>query len=429
MKTRILALSLCLLLCLPLAACQKEAPLADLICCREYSAALGDFGSFSVASQTGGELETVFSDLSQLTLGQAFSEMKIEQAAYEEENNCVTFSLSGPLSEGETGLIEGPGILKNKSARAEIPIAPAEAASSSRLFAGVETQTISLELKGACFRQDLSASDFLLSGAARQMTVLSVTADFPVSADGETSLPQTATLTLSGAPDGSDYAYLEIAARATTYHKPLTLALPTDFTGAQITNDHIDTFTLSDTVSVQANHLSFRRDISTESLSLEGCLKDYADLEEVRFISESELELRLSFPYTYLESNDNLGYIAFSPASNEEGIAFSCSALVAAPAIHSDVKINGRAVSLELSLEHEEFNLLSSYPFCVYNAAGEEILVSGVDIVNLDNTLSISFLLPESCEGLLLFELQDAYDVITPQQTSKNIPIRTYFYL
>ena len=65
----------------------------------------------------------------------------------------------------------------------------------------------------------------------------------------------------------------------------------------------------------------------------------------------------------------------------------------------------------------------------MYYQDGTEILVSGIDIVNLDDYLSITFILPDNCQGLLYFEIEDAYDIIKDESSKQNVTIKTYFYI
>lgn len=69
------------------------------------------------------------------------------------------------------------------------------------------------------------------------------------------------------------------------------------------------------------------------------------------------------------------------------------------------------------------------YPFKAYCADGTEILVSNLEIVNLDEHLSIKFNLPSDCEGLLFFELKNAYDVVKADENTEYVTVKTYFYI
>lgn len=434
MKKKLLVTAFSFALCmLCLAGCDENdtSSVADdtayVYCSSQYNAGFGNYGYFAVAPMDDCEPETDFKDLSAFTLGGAFTGMKVDNAAYDEENGCVVFSISGALAEGEYGTIEGSGIVKNKSVKAEIPITQAQAYSESVVYGGTEKQQIEINLESACFNKDISASDFTLSGAAQNMTVESVETDFVTDDDGDEVLSQTATLTLSGSTDGSDYAYIEISGKATTFNKPLTVTLTTDFYGVYVTNDHVDTFTLSDIVYVQAKNITFVNDIKAEDISLDGCLKDYAVINAVDYVNETLIALHLSFPYTYIENDNSIGYINFSAKTNTTNAEYSCSTVVAAPAIHSSIEVKDHTVSMELTLEHEEFNLLDFYPFSVYASDGSEVLVSGIDIVDLDEYLSITFVMPDNSEGVFRFELKDAYDVVKADGSKENITIVTYF--
>lgn len=398
-------------------------------CTEFYNVAFGNYGSFTLTASDNGELETNFDDLTLFTLGGAFSGLKIEYAVFSEENYSVTFTLSGALDNGDTGTIEGKGIIKGKSVKVNVPISPASASSESVIYDNVAEQKIELQLINACFNKTLSATDFVLSGASKNMAIKSVSTVNTVDDDGNDVLSQTASLTLTGSPDGTDYAYVEILASATTFNKPLNISLKTDFYGASVLNDHIDTFTLSDVVYVKANNVAFKKTIGKDDITLDGSLKNYAEIAEVEFINGEQLAIRLTFPYTFVNVNDSIGYIKFKANATDSGKEFSCSVIVASPEINYEIQINDKTVVMELTLDHEEWNLLSPYPFKVYYQDGTEILVSGIDIVNLDDYLSITFILPDNCQGLLYFEIEDAYDIIKDESSKQNVTIKTYFYI
>lgn len=395
-------------------------------CSMEYNAGFGNYGSFSVALGDDGELERNFNDLSKFTLGGAFTGMTVENVSYDEADECITFILSGNLAEGDYGTVEGKGILKNKSVKVDIPIARATASSPDTIYDNLDRQQVEIQLTSACFNKNLSAADFVLSGAAENMIIESVETDFTQGENGEDILSQRAVLTIAGTTKGTDYAYIKISDSATTFNKPLDMVILTDFCGAYVLNDHIDTYTLHDVVYIKADNISFNSKISKDNFSFDGSLKDYAVIQEVEFVNETMIELQLSFPYTFINTTDTIGYIKLNADTNTGGKELVCSTVVASPDIESELKIDGRDVKIELTLEHEKFNMLSPYPFRIYYPDGREIIVSGIDIVDLDEYLSISFTLPEGCEGLIYFELKDAYDIVKPDGSKENITIKTY---
>lgn len=439
-KKTVLALTIAALCLCSLTACNEEEKTetpdetAYAYCTEFYNAAFGNYGSFSVTASDNAELETSFDDLTKFTLGEAFSGLKIESAVYSEDDYRITFSLTGALAEGDNGTIEGNGIVKGKSVKVSVPVASAEATSESVVYGNASEQQIELNLMNACFNKTIAPKDFVLSGAAKNMTIKSVSTDSAVDEDGNDELSQSAILTLTGATDGTDYAYIEISASATTYNKPLTVSLTTDFYGASVLNDHIDTFKLSDTVYVQAHNEFFKKDINTDNITFDGALKDYATIKEVEFVNSELVALHLSFPYTFVNAydsnkNDSIGYIKFGADAIESGKEFSCSVLVASPDINYVLRIDEKNVSMEFTLDHEEWNLLSFYPFQVYYPDGTEVLVQNIETVNLDEYLSIKFTLPDTYEGLLYFELADAYNIVKSDGSSEDITIKTYFYI
>ncbi len=435
-KKIILALkSVVLCLCM-LSACNRtnnsdttNDEIAYAYCTKFYDVAFGNCGSFSITAMDNAELETTFDDLTKFTLGEAFTGLKLEYAEYNEANYSVTFSLSGALAEGDKGTIEGNGIIKGKSVKVDVPISSADVTTESVVYDNVEEQQIKLDLVNACFNKTLTTSDFVLSGAMKNMTIKSVSTDNTVDDDGNDVLSQSAVLTVTGSPDGTDYAYIEILTNATTYNKPLSVSLTTDFYGANVLNDHIDTFKLSDVIYIRANNESFSKSINKDDITLDGALKNYATISEIEFVSDKLVALHLSFPYTFIDTNDSIGYITFGANATESGKVFSCSVLIATPEIKFTLQVQDKNVSMELTLDHEEWNMLSSYPFKVYYIDGTEVLVRNVDIVVIDEYLSIKFTLPDACEGLFYFELSDAYNIFKEDNTTENVMVKTYFYI
>ncbi len=386
--------------------------------CREYySAAYGNYGGFAIGALEEAELETSFPDLSKFTLGGAFSSMKIDSAVFSEEDYLISFSLSGSLSSGRSGSIEGEGIVKGRSVKVDVPISEASLSSESLVYEGLSEQEIELELSNSCFNKDLKPSDFTLSGAAKGMSVKSVSTPSSVDEEGNEELSQNATLILSGESDGSDYAYLTVSSSALTYNADLSLALKTDVRGAYILNECIDTFSLSDTLTIQANNISFNEGIKASDVSFGGALKDYASVKKVERVSQTLLSLELSFPYTYLNPDNvlSLGYVNLDASATSANKEVVCSAVVGVPEIDVSLSVNGKAVSLSLTLEHGEWNLLDFYPFTVCHPDGSEILASGVDAIDVDEALELNFTLPDDCSGLLYLTLENAYDVVTSE--------------
>lgn len=399
-------------------------------CCLEYGAGFGNYGCFAITTlDEGVEFETKFDDLEKFTLGGAFSGMSIDSVYFDEEDHQVVFSISGKLSAGRYGTVEGEGIVKGKSVKAEIPVSRAFASTEDVVYDNMEKQQIQIDLMQACFNKDVSVGDFTLSGALQNMTVESVSTDYAVDENGEDVLSQTAILTLSGYTNGSDHGYIEISEKATTYNEALKLSLSTEFRGAVISNDHIDTFKLNDVIYVEAQNITFSENIKAEDIVLEGALKDYAIIDEIDFVDTGLIGIHFSFPYTFINENNNIGYIKFAPQTNVENTEFVCSALVAAPDIECNMTIEGKKAEIVLTLDHEEFDLLDMYPFSIYDASGKEILVTGLEIINLDEYLSITFDLPTDYSGIIYFEILDAYSVVLQDGTNKSITVKAHFYI
>lgn len=401
---------------------------AEVYCCEEYNAGFGNGGSFSIAVMESIEFEKSFNDLSKLTLGGAFSGMKLGSVCYSELGDRIEFELSGSLSEGDYGTVEGTGLVKDKFVKIDIPITKPLVSSTDNLYDNLDTQQVELELISACFNKNISASDFELGGTAKDMIIENVVTDNTVDDEGNDILPQKAVLTLKGNTLGSDYAYIKILSNATTYNKDLNVSIKTDFCGAHISNDHIDTFTLYDIVYIESDNTTFSNKLSKESIILDGVLKDYAVVEDVDYVDDNLLGVKLSFPYTYLDTANNIGYIKIAADANAMGKELVCSTIVVTPKIESEIELDGNSVKLELIMEHEEFNELSSSQFKVYYPNGNEVAISGTDIIKSDNKLDISFKLPDSFEGLMYFEIKDAYDVIKEDGSKEIISIKNNFY-
>lgn len=419
-----------------LASCNKDDNNVDntedtayAYCTTYYSTECGNGGSFEISPLEDAELETDFSDLSKFTLGGAFSGMTLSAVTLADDSSKAEFYITGELVAGDSGSVEGEGIIKGKSVKVDVPITQAFAESSSKIYAGVEEQTITLELTATCFNKNLTADNFVLSGAAEGMTIKSINSNATTDTDGEEYLSQTAELTLTGKPDGTDYAYITILSSATTYNKDLDVSLATDFYGGTITNDSVDTYKLADTVYIKANNLNFNASIKSDDITLGGAFENYATIVEVEYISSDMVAIKMSFPYTFVSTSSEVGYISFVADSNEEGIAFSCFAILKAPKISYDLGIDGNQVTMQLTLTDEEFNLLDSYPFTLCKADGTEIIVSDLEIENLGEYLSVKFTVTEGFSGLLYFELENAYNIVDEKGETQNVTIKTAFYV
>ncbi|MGN1372654.1 MAG: hypothetical protein ACI4VK_01250 [Candidatus Coproplasma sp.] len=435
MKKKLLLGSIVLALCcFTFAACNNNDGISDgsddstayVYCSQYYDVSFGNYGTFSIVPLDDSELEKSF-DLSKITLSGAFNGMSITAATLSDDEYSATFSLSGSLVEGDYGIVSGEGIVKGKSVEITVPITQVYANSESKVYGNAGEQTVEIDLVSACFNKELTPADFTLSGAAKDMTVKSVSTDYVTDTDGEIILSQTATLTLIGEPDGTDYAYIDVSSNATTYNKTLRTVLETDYYGAVILNDSIDSYTLSDTVYIKANNVTFSETIAKDDLTFAGALKDYAVIEELDFVDESMIGLRLSFPYTFIDFNDAIGYISFGAESNAEGKTFSCSAYLSSPEMDYTITVNNTTATLIITLANEEFNLIASPT--VTTEDGVVIFVSGVDIIDMDNYLSITFNLPENYSGMLYLEIEDAYDIKKSDGTYENVSIKTAFYI
>ncbi|MGN0824659.1 MAG: hypothetical protein ACI4MB_06315 [Candidatus Coproplasma sp.] len=434
MKKLLFAIILCLGCALTLTACNNNDGASDgsddstvyAYCSQFYSAAFGNYGSFTITPTDDNELEKSF-DLSKITLSGAFTGMSITAATLSDDEYSATFSLSGALSEGDYGIVSGDGIVKGKTAEITVPITPAEASSQSKVYANAGEQTVEIELLSACFNKDITPADFTLSGAAKNMTVKSVSTNYATDTDGEVMLSQTATLTLTGEPDGTDYAYIEASSSATTYNKALSAVLTTDFYGAVILNDDIDSYTLSDTVYIKANNIKFKDTIGKGDLTFGGALKNFAVIEEVDVVNEELIGLHLSFPYTFINYTESIGYISFSADTNTDGKSFTCSAVLSTPEIDYSVTVSENTALLVIKLSNAEFNLIDSPTITTED--GTEILVSGMDIVDIDEYLSIKFNLPANYSGMLYCEIANAYDIVTSNNQTESITIKSALYI
>jgi len=399
-------------------------------CCREYSAAFGNYGTFSITTLDENlEFETSFDHLENITLGGAFSGMTINAVTLDEENYHVTFAISGELSAGRYGTVEGEGIVKGQSILVEIPISTAFASTEDVVYDNVAEQQIEVELLMACFNKDVSVDDFVLSGALENMTVKSVSTEYAVDENGEDVLSQTAILTLSGNTNGTNYGYIEISDKATTYNEALKFSISTEFCGAVISNDQIDTYKLSDVIYIEAKNIGFLDTIKKEDITLEGALKDYAVIDEIDFVNEELIGIHLSFPYTFVGGQDMIGYIKLAPQTNTKQAELVCSSIVATPDVDFNMTVNNRTVNMTIELENEEFNPLGAHPFSVFTASGNEIPVLNLVIEKVEGHLNVSFHLPANHSGIMYFEIADAYSIVLQDGTDKNITIRSYFYI
>ena len=432
---KLFCLILCVTLCATLlVACgdkkENENPtdIAYAYCCTEYDVEFGNYGYFSITVADGNfELETQFNDLSKFTLGGAFAGMEITGAVYDEIYDKINFAVKGELASGNIGTIEGEGIVKGRSVKVDIPISKAWASTDDILFDNSTEHQITVELFSACFEKDVSADDFALSGAAKDMTIKSVKTEYAVDENGEDVLSQVAILTLEGNTNGSDYAYIDILNDATTYNDTLRVTVNTMHRGAIIMSDHIDTFEGEDLIYIEARNITFKEGISAEDLTLMGALKDYAVIDKIDFVSESLIGVYLTFPYTFVDVYNNIGYIQFGADTNVEGLEFLCSSVVSAPRLQYTVTTEGNNVAMTLGLEHAMFNLIDTYSFEITDADGNKIHVNNLEIDNVDGELKVTFTMPDNCEGTYLFELSSAYDVVKSDGSVTSMTISVCF--
>jgi len=433
MKKRIFTILLSIISLFFIAACGNNSDNGNngddnayAYCSQFYSAAFGNYGSFEIELLDDSEFESVF-DISKITLSGAFSGMEIASVYLVENSDAVAFNISGNLNEGDYGIVSGEGIVKGKSTEIFIPITQAYANSESKIYANTEEQTIKIDLVSACFNATLVPEDFILDGAAKNMTIKSVTSDYTVDDDGEIILAQTATLTLTGDPSGTDYAYIDVKSSATTFNKTVRAVLNTDYYGAYIANDFIDSFSLSDTIYIKANNVVFAENVSKDDLTLGGALENYAIIESVEVVDESLLALHLSFPYTFVNYQECIGYIEFSANTNLERKVFTCSAILSSPEIDFVFSKNETSVTIELTLQNEVFNLLATPK--VKDKDGNEISLSGVEIIDIDNYVSITFDIPENYSGTITCEIENAYDIVLSDSTKENVMVKASFYI
>ncbi len=429
----------------------NEEAIAYAYCSTEYNASFGNYGTFCVSALDNNELEKEFNDLSKFTLKDAFSEMTLTGASYSEEGftPAIVFSLSGTLSEGKTGSIEGEGIIKGKSVKVTIPITEAQAESKSRINVNYEgKQKVDISLLNACFNKNISSNDFLLDGALKNMTIESIRNEVVLDDLGEEVLSQEAELTITGFSKDEDYGIIDILPSATTYNETLRIIINTQAYGVSLINDHIDTFTLKDTINVQSDIVTFNRSIKTDDITLGGVLKDYATIESIEYTDQKHITVNLSFPYTFVGGKktvtnedgttfesvlSNVGYLTFGKNVTDSGKEFVCSIVVKAPELDANISTTGQTVHIDLTIKHEEFfTMLSADAFRIYrNGDGtEEIVVKNKNICIVDGVAKIDFTLPDDCNGLFYLEIEDAYDVISNNDgKEESVTIRTYFYI
>ena len=402
-KTFILLLLFCLMF---VSACTNDEPSDDdvavVYCSNYYDASYGEIGYFTITPFEDIKLETKYDDLSSFKLGEAFSNMSIKEIRLNEDGYSIDVCVIGELTTGKYGTFEGNGIVKNKNVKVNVPINEAFAVSDSIIYSNVKEQTVVIDLWSTCFKKELTVADFVLSGAAEDMKIKEIEFKNYENFD-EKFYPQTVILTLTGDPNGLSYAYIDILDAAITYNEDIRIVINTDFYGGTILNENIDTYTNYDTVYVELNNLTFKSDIEITDIELDGVLKDYAVIQEVELLKEDLIAILLTFPYTFVSSYDNIGYIKFSPNTNNENIEFSCTAIVSSPSIDYNIIIDNNEVNIILELENGEFNLLDMYPFDLYYSNGDNILVTNLSIINIDGLLEISFKLPIIEDEIIYF--------------------------
>lgn len=411
----------------------EDAEVAYAYCSRNYNAGSGYFGRFDLTLVPGYSF-TDLSDLSSITLSEAFSGMTTHSAGLSEnDEETVIFYLTGALEEGDYGLISGTGLIQDQDVSIRVLIDDASASSNDILYNGVEEQTLTINLVDACFdSENISLTDFTLSGSLEDMTVESFVIEDPVYEEGEefAYLPSSITLTLSGDPDRyNDVGYVTIANSATTYKEDLLCIVETAYRGGTVINDYIDTYTLEEIVFVESSNLHFVDDIEKSAITLGGAFEDYATITDVSVISETLVSISLSFPHTFVTTSDALASFTFDSITNTEGVAFTSYGYVETPEINFTLTQNNRLITLDFTLDHEEFNLLDTYPFSLYQADGTEVIVSSLETVNIDGNLHISFQLPEDVSGLFTFILENAYDVVNQEGETVDVTIEMTFYL
>lgn len=414
------------------ACTNDEPPAADdvaiVYCSNYYDASYGEIGYFTITPFEDIELETKYDDLSSFKLGEAFSNMLIKEIRLNEDGYSIDVCVIGELTTGKYGTFEGNGLVKNKNVKVNVPINEAFAVSDSIIYSNFKEQTVVIDLWSTCFKKELTVADFVLSGAAEDMQIKEIEFENYEKFD-EKFYPQTVILTLTGDPNGLSYAYIDILDAAITYNEDIRVVINTDFYGGTILNENIDTYTNYDTVYVELNNLTFKSDLEITDIELDGVLKDYAVIAEIELLKENLIAISLSFPYTFINTYDNIGYIKFSSNTNNENIEFVCTSIVVSPSIDYDVTINNDEVKMKLELENGEFNVLDFYPFNLYYSNGEKILVTNLSIINIDGYLEISFKLPDISKKIIYFELENAYEITNVFGVKENKTIKTILYL
>ena len=411
----VLLAGVCLTSAAALSAC-KEDPQGEVIvtetayCYTPYNAG-GNYGVFAIAAGDEYQLEEEPS-VDGLTLGGAFAGMEIYSAAYSEEENLTYVALSGLLGEGDVGTIAGEGIVEGENISVDVMIEEATAATEDAIYNFTGGAVINITLENACFNADLGAEDIVLSGAAENMNVVSVSTVTYDDGEGGEVLSEFATVTLSGDPNGMETAYLTLAPSATTYNREIVCTVSTDFCGGVIENEHIDTYLGSDTVYVTAHNVTFTEDLS--GITLGGALADYATIVSAKAVSSGLVAIELSFPYTFVAQEGSAGYIEFPASTNEEGSGCSCTAAVAAPAIEYSYSQSGTRVNLEITLEHGALNdglTAEDVVFSVMDGeGGAEVAWLTLSHTEDADSLSVAITLPENYEGgMVTFTIADAY--------------------
>jgi hypothetical protein len=135
----------------------------------------------------------------------------------------------------------------------------------------------------------------------------------------------------------------------------------------------------------------------------------------------------LSFPYTFVDYIDCIGYIEFSENTNVEGKSFTCSAILSSPELQVGFTKNETAVTIELTLLNEDFNPISTP--VVKDEDGTEIVLTAVETVEIDNYIRFSFNITENHSGVIFVEIEDAYDIVLSDSSVRSVTIKTSFHI
>lgn len=391
-----------------------------------FNASLWKNGSFSIALGAGYEFEDTL-NISSLTLGGAFKDMKILEASkvsFEEENQNVSFYLSGILNEGSSGSIKGKGIVKNEEIDLIVPIEEAYLECETALNSDANENEAILELTNACFLENINPSHFTLDEDTLSVKSVEVI-DFDTSGYKDGYLPNRVKLTIEGRTSETQEINLVVDKNALNYNKSLSCSIEYLYRGADLLNNEIDTYNLTDTLSFEAQNINFNDTIKPSDFTFEGVLKDYASVKSVEVIDKKHLNLELSFPCDFLslDTLDNVGYIVFNGSTNEENVSFKVGALLLRPTYDFEFSYVNSTCVLEVTLRNEEFEDVANMTL-IANDGEKDFTLNDLKIKKEGNKLIVTFLKNESLSGLINLTIKNAFSSIGTNGTKTSQDIK-----